>query len=511
MILSSWVVGLNMEINVESGRIEEKVTELLALGLFEGETELTGIVRYVDDLLSGAIIDIIKAGDFTGKLNQNLLLYSHNKIKSKRLLLVGLGRREEYSLEAMRSASGKVALQVRDKSLPSYMTLLHGEDSNLPVESLTQALVEGSELALYTFTRFKTETEGVPKEVKELTILVQKDGNIAPARDGVARARVVCDAIKLARDLSNAPSNDVTPQALADVAKMMAERLPLKCEVLERHDMEKLGMGGLLAVSSGSQKPPKMIIMEYKGTKDSPPIVLVGKAITFDSGGISIKPSEKMEDMKYDKSGGVAIIATMQTVAELRLPLNIIAIIPATENMPSGSAYKPGDVLRHYGGKTSEVVSTDAEGRLILADALAYATNYKPRAIIDIATLTGACVVALGTHASGIMTNNQDLAKKVIEAGEASGERVWQLPLWKDYSEQIRSEVADMKNTGGRAGGAIVAAAFLSKFVGNYPWVHIDIAGTAYTQEGSIERSYVPKGATGIGVRLLIQLLRNWT
>lgn len=499
-----------MEIVVESGRIEEKITEILSLGLFEGEKELEGTIRYIDDLLEGAITDIIKAGDFTGKLNQTLLLYTHNKIKSKRLLLVGLGKREEFSLETVRSASGKVALQVRNLSLPSYTALLHGEDSGLPIETLVQALVEGTELALYTFNRFKTEIEKMPKEVKELTIFVQKDDDIALAQKGFAVAKIICEATKLARDLSNAPSNDVTPQALAEVAKSIAERYSLEYEVLERSDMEKLGMGGLLAVSSGSQQPPKMIIMKYKGDEESLPIVLVGKAVTFDSGGISIKPSERMEEMKYDKSGGAAVIATIQAVAELKLPINVIGIVPATENLPSGSAYKPGDVLRHYGGKTSEVISTDAGGRLILADAIAYATNYKPQAIIDIATLTGACVIALGTHASGMLTNDQNLGKKVIDAAESSGERVWQLPLWKDYSEQIRSEIADMKNTGGRAGGAITAAAFLSKFVGNYPWVHLDIVGTAHTQEGSIEKTYVPRGATGVGVRLLTQLLRNW-
>jgi leucyl aminopeptidase len=376
---------------------------------------------------------------------------------------------------------------------------------------LAQALVEGAELALYAFSRFKTEIEKMPKEVKELTIFVQKDDNIALAQKGLTISSIICEATKLARDLSNAPSNDMTPQALAEVAKSVAERYSLEYEVLERSDMERLGMGGLLAVSSGSQKPPKMIIMKYKGKKESLPIVLVGKAVTFDSGGISIKPSERMEEMKYDKSGGAAVIATMQALAELKLPINVIGIVPATENLPSGSAYKPGDVLRHYGGKTSEVISTDAEGRLILADAIAYATNYKPQAIIDIATLTGACVIALGTHASGMLTNDQNLGKKVVDAAESSGERVWQLPLWKDYSEQIKSEIADMKNTGGRAGGAITAAAFLSKFVGNCPWVHLDIVGTAHTQEGSIEKTYVPRGATGFGVRLLTQLLRDWS
>ncbi|MEM3437797.1 MAG: leucyl aminopeptidase [Nitrososphaerales archaeon] len=499
-----------MEIIVESGRIEDKITELLSVGLFEEGKELIGIIKYIDTILNGVISDIVKTGDFTGELNQTLLLYTHNKIKPKRILLVGLGKREEFNPEIVRSASGKVALQVRNMSLPSYTTLLYGEDSDLSVETLTQALIEGAELALYSFNRFKTEKEKMPREVKELNIFVQKNDNIPLVQKGLAVAKIVCNATKLARDLSNAPSNDITPQALANIAKSIAEKYSLECEILERSDMEKLGMGGILAVSSGSQQPPKMIIMKYNGGKESPPIVLVGKAVTFDSGGISIKPSEKMEEMKYDKSGGAAVIAVMQAIAELKLPLNVISIIPATENLPGGSAYKPGDIIKHYGGKTSEVISTDAEGRLILADAISYSTNYKPQAIIDIATLTGACVIALGNHASGMLTNDQNLGKKVINAAELSGEKVWQLPLWKEYLEQIKSEVADLKNVGGRAGGAITAAAFLSKFVGNYPWVHLDIAGTAYTQEGSIEKTYIPKGATGVGVRLLIQLLRNW-
>ncbi|MCX8192081.1 MAG: leucyl aminopeptidase, partial [Nitrososphaerales archaeon] len=273
----------------------------------------------------------------------------------------------------------------------------------------------------------------------------------------------------------------------------------------------RLGMGGILNVSRGSDQPPKFIILEYNPLNDRvSPIVLIGKAITFDSGGISIKPSERMDEMKYDKSGGSAVIAIMQTVAKLKLPLRVIGIIPATENLPSGKAYKPGDIIKIYGGKTVEVINTDAEGRLILADAISYATQYKPEAIIDLATLTGACVIALGTLTCGMMGNDQRLKKGLMEAAKLSGEMVWELPLWKEYGEFIKSEVADMKNVGGRAAGAIIGAIFLSKFVENYPWVHLDIAGTAYTQEGSLEKTYIPKGATGFGVRLITQLLRNW-
>jgi leucyl aminopeptidase len=272
-------------------------------------------------------------------------------------------------------------------------------------------------------------------------------------------------------------------------------------------------MNGVLSVSRGSREEPKVVILRYRGGKaDGKPIVLVGKGVTFDSGGISIKPSEKMEDMKYDKAGAAAVLATVYAAASLHIPLNIVAIAPLVENLPSGSAYKPGDVIKHYGGKTSEVISTDAEGRLILADVLAYAVDKeKPQAIIDLATLTGACVVALGSQASGLFGNDQALIERVKRAAEASGERVWQLPLWKEYSEQIRSDVADIKNSGGRAAGAITAAAFLSNFIGTTPWVHLDIAGTAYTAEdGTKVKTYTPKGATGVGVRLLIKLLKEW-
>jgi leucyl aminopeptidase len=299
----------------------------------------------------------------------------------------------------------------------------------------------------------------------------------------------------------------MTPTAIAGVAKGLGRKYGLTVQVLERDRMRKLGMGALLGVSSGSAQPPKFIIVEYRGGGKKPFIALVGKAITFDSGGISIKPSDNMDKMKDDMSGGAAVLGAIANAAALKLPLNIAALVPATENMPSGSAYKPGDVLRTMSGQTIEILNTDAEGRLILSDALAYACRYKPAVIVDIATLTGACRIALGQEASGMLGTSDTFKQKLREAGEKTGERVWELPLWEGYCDLIKSEIADMKNAGGRDGGVITAACLLSKFVETYPWVHLDIAATAWTDK---ERPYTPKGATGIGCRLLTQFLRDY-
>ena len=396
--------------------------------------------------------------------------------------------------------------------MASYATSLHGEDSKEKAGNLAQAIVEGTILALYKYTKYQTDKERLPKKVDELTVLVQGKTHLKDAESGAKWGAIIADAACLARDLSNGPSSDVTPTAMAEAARKVAEKHKLKLTVYERDDCQKMGMGGFLGVAKGSHQPPKFILLEYWGAgKRTPPIALVGKTITFDTGGISIKPSEKMEEMKHDKSGGSAVIAAMQAIAEAKLPVNLIAIAPATENMPGGSAYKPGDILTLYGGKTAEVLNTDAEGRLALGDALAYSRKHKPQAIIDLATLTGACVVALGANITGLFTNNQPLADKVLQASKRCGEAVWQLPLTKEYFDQIKSEVAEIKNTGGRAGGAITAAAFLANFVGDTPWVHLDIAGTAWTQEGTAEKSYNPKGATGVGVRLILELLRSWS
>lgn len=499
-----------MKVLVKSGRVEEEEFPLLAINLFEGEAEVGGAVKAIDRLLDGAITQLLKSGEFRAKLNQTTTIYTLGRLKTKRILLVGLGKRSEYDLEAVRSVSGKAAQTAKELKLKSYTQLIP-EEGKLDVEAVAQAFVEGCGLSLYQFNQYKTEKEEEPTQLEEFILYTTNPELTPKLQRGIAVGEVMVESVSLARDLSNLPSNECTPTILAEKARAVAEANNLTYRVLERKDMEELGMGGILSVSSGSEQPPKLIILEYRGGGEEQPIVLVGKAVTFDSGGISIKPSEKMEEMKYDKSGGAAVIAIMQAVAKLKLPINLVGLIPATENLPGGRAYKPGDIIRIYGGKTVEVISTDAEGRLIMSDALSYAAqHYKPQVMIDIATLTGACIVALGATTIGMMGNNERLKEMMRKAAETTGEKVWELPLWREYDELIKSRVADVKNVGGRPAGAITAAAFLQKFVGAYPWVHLDIAGTAYTQEGSVDKTYIPKGATGVGVRLITQLLRSW-
>ena len=337
--------------------------------------------------------------------------------------------------------------------------------------------------------------------------MLPKRKTILVVESAVKNAQIITGGVYFARDLISAPSNEMTPTIMAQKAGEIARRKNVTCKVLDRAKMKKMGMNSLLGVASGSNEEPKFIILEYSGgTKSEAPVVLVGKGLTFDSGGICIKPAEKMDEMKTDMSGGAAVMATIMVAADLRLPLNIVGLIPATENMPSGTAYKPGDILKSYSGKTIEVLNTDAEGRLILADALAYASIYKPAAIIDVATLTGACIIALGDDVIGMLGTDEKLKDKINKASQETGELVWELPLWEHYHELIKSDIADYKNTGGRAAGTITAAAFLSKFVGDFPWVHLDIAGPAWSGK---DKSYIPKGASGVAVRLLTEYLRN--
>jgi len=500
-----------LNIRILTAKLRDVDVPLLASLIPEDTKQLSGQMIELDELLSGGVSKTLSSEAFKGKLYSSFLLYTANKIKADYLLLTGLGPREELSSESFRIASGEAALRASNIGARSYALYLDPSSMEFGGQKVVEAVVEGAELALYTYTRYKSQAE--KKSVEEMILVIDQGDAIPQLKLVVEDTQKVCEGVKLARDLTNTPSSELTPTLFAEEAKRLAEKTGLECVVFGLEEIKQLGMNGVLSVGKGSREEPKVVILRYKGGKpDEKPIVLVGKGVTFDSGGISLKPSEKMEDMKYDKAGAAAVIATIYTAATLNLPLNIVAIAPLVENLPSGSAYKPGDVIRHYGGKTSEVISTDAEGRLILADALAYAVDKeKPQAIIDLATLTGACVVALGSQASGLFGNDQTLIERVKRAAEASGERVWQLPLWKEYSEQIRSDVADMKNSGGRAAGAITAAAFLKNFVGTTPWVHLDIAGTAYTAEdGTKVKTYTPKGATGVGVRLLIKLLKDW-
>jgi leucyl aminopeptidase len=367
--------------------------------------------------------------------------------------------------------------------------------------------VEGVLLGLYQFTPFKTiERENI-REILEFTILDDEEIVVKAIRNAAKTAEIIARAVLFARDIVSAPGNEMTPTDLANEARASAKERKIQCRILGTGEIKELGMNALLGVAAGSDEPPQFIVLEYRGGKKSSPfIALVGKGLTFDSGGISIKPSEKMDQMKSDMAGGAAVIAAVRAATELGLPVNLVGLVPATENLPGGKAYKPGDILKSLSGKTIEIVTTDAEGRLILADALTYAGRYKPAAIIDLATLTAACVIALGDHVIGMMGTDDELKREIREAADVTGEKVWELPLWDEYDELIKGDAADYKNSGGRAGGAITAGAFLSKFTGGYPWVHLDIAGPAWLTK---DKPYIPKGASGVGVRLLIQFLRN--
>ncbi|MEE8238944.1 MAG: leucyl aminopeptidase [Nitrososphaerales archaeon] len=473
---------------------------LVSLGFFEGETKLKGVSIGIDNYLTGLLSEILASKEFEN--DRISILHSRGKIR--RILAIGLGKQDEYTPDVLRSAAGKVTRRVRELELTSFGFVL---DQSNSLEDV-QALVEGSELGLYNFDKYKSSAR--KPEVKEMGIFLNKR-TLRKSRDIVAKGQIIARSVALTRDLSNLPSSDCTPSILSSYSMKLNKRGKVKVKVIEQEQMRTLGFGGVLAVARGSHEPAKFIILEYAGDKiGRSPIVLVGKAITFDSGGISIKPSEKMNEMKHDKSGGATVIGVIKAAAELKIPLNLVGLVPATENLPGGGAYKPGDVVRFHNGKTAEILNTDAEGRLILADALAYAQRYKPQAIIDFATLTGACIIALGNVASGLMGNHPIVSQRILDAADRTGERVWELPLWKEYKDQIKSDIADIKNTSGRAGGTITAAAFLSNFVGDYPWAHLDIAGTAWTQDATPNRGYNQKGATGVGVRLAIDLLHNW-
>ncbi|MBI4552849.1 MAG: leucyl aminopeptidase [Candidatus Latescibacteria bacterium] len=497
-----------MTVEAKLGRVGADAADAVIVGLFEGERLPDGRATAMENALKGLLSDVLDIGDFKGKKGDTLLLYPRGAAPPKRVLLVGLGPRERFTLDIARQAAGKAGRALLDLGVTRLMTTVHGLGiTGLSPDACAQATVEGTLLGTYRFSEFKTDNGQNGKRLDRLTVVYSHRGRARAIQAGVETGRIVADSTLLARDLSNAPGNALTPRGLADAASKMAKRAHLACQVFGKKEIEKIGMGALLAVNRGSEEPPRFIVLEHgQPSGKQGTIVFVGKGITFDSGGISIKPGDRMEEMKHDMSGAAAVVGAMQAIGALNLPAHVVGLIPATENLPDGRAYKPGDIIPTLAGKTIEVINTDAEGRVVLADALAYAARYKPAAVIDLATLTGACVVALGHHATGIMGNDEVVMARVQRAGNATGERVWPLPLWDEYHEQIKSEVADVKNTGGRPGGAITGAAFLQKFV-DYPWVHLDIAGTAYTDR---EQPYCPKGATGAGVRLLVQFAKDW-
>jgi len=493
-----------MDIKVKRGNVAREPAQALVLTHYEDDRKPEQDAALIDKALHGRLSELLKTGEFAGKINQCVLLHTGGEIPAKRVVLVGLGKKKDVRLDHLRQAMGTAAKRVRQAGARSFVAP-PARLGRVSPGDIAQSMVEGALLGSYEFTVYRSEKQDDARQLRLMTILLGERDGLAQLDAGARRGQVSAEATVLVRDLCNHPANVMTPTRLAEEAYKVGRERGVKTTVLERRHMEKLGMGAILGVARGSQEPPKFIILEYKGgDRKARPIALVGKSITFDSGGISLKPAENMEQMKADMTGGAEVLASVRAAARLRLPLNLVGILPATENMPGGRATKPGDILRTLSGKTVEVQNTDAEGRLILADGLSYATRYKPQALIDVATLTGACVVALGQFAIGMFGNSDGLKAQIEGAGEKAGERVWEMPLWEEYFEQLRSDVADMRNIGGRSGGMITAALFLSKFVGDTPWVHLDIASTDWSER---ERPYISKGPTGIGTRLLIQYL----
>lgn len=481
-----------MNIYIKNIKEVDCACDALILPCIEGSSGLYARLG----LAVSKLIKRLFSKEFHGKHNEIILVPATGDIKPERILLVGLGKRDEISSEKVRQAGGKAAVYLRDMGMKNIAlsTSVISSVQMSPVD-----FVEGSLLGLYTFDKYLGQKDN--KTINSILLLSNVSKKL---RDDIHRAKTVTSAVHFVRDLVNTPSNDMTPTHLGKVA-LSLKRKNLLVKILEEEDAEKLGMGAYLSVAKGSKEPPKFIVLEYKGAKVAP-LVLVGKSITFDSGGISLKPADGMEKMKYDMAGGAAVLGIIKAVSELKLPVNLIGMLPAAENLPGGSATKPGDVVRAMNGKTIEIISTDAEGRMTLADAIAYAKSYKPRAIIDIATLTGACSIALGNEAIALMGNNRELIDTIKKSADKTYERVWEMPLFKEYKEYLKSDIADLKNTGGKSGSLSSSAYFLYEFAGKVPWVHLDIAGTASIEK---DKPYIPKGASGIGVRVMVNLIKE--
>ena len=491
-----------MEITVSIDDITRAQVGAIIVYVFEGEARPEYETARVDGVMGGAISNLMDTGDIKGKLNQTVIIHTFGKLSAPKLAVVGLGKKIDLTIDKLRAAVAGVCRYLQKNNVSSAAIVTAGVDiGKIDWTGSAQAIAEGALLGLYTFRKHIT-AESENAEFSQLTIVDNDAGKLTQLQEGVRIGTIIAKATNLARDMVNEPSNFMTPSDLAAVASDIARTYNLDITVLERDQVRELGMGAFLGVAQGSQQPPKFIILRYKGKQtDGIDVALVGKGITFDSGGISIKPSEGMGDMKGDMAGGASVITVIGAIAELKIRINVMAIVAATENLPGGTALKPGDVLKTISGKTIEIITTDAEGRLTLADAIGYARKQRAHAIIDVATLTGAIQVALGNICTGVFGNNQDLIDQIISAGKQAGEYAWQMPMFEEYKEQNKSDVADVKNSGGRPGGSITAAQFLAEFAGDTPWVHLDIAGTADTDK---ERGYLVKGATGVPVRTLV-------
>lgn len=491
-----------MQIKAIVADIAQVEADAIVVNLFEETEQVGGATAVVDARLDGAISSMVRRHEIKGKFGEVGIVHTLGRLPAGIVAIAGLGKREQFDLDRVRGVAGEFCRALRKLGCRRVATVLHGAGAGgIDAADSAGAIAEGSLLGLYEFTRYK---DSEYSEMDELLIVERDQERVHALTRSIDRAQVVAQAAVLARDMVNEPANVMTPSRMAEIAEDLGRRHGLKVQVLGVQEMERMGMGALLGVASGSAQQPRFISMEYRGDGGSTPVVgFLGKGVTFDSGGISIKPSEGLGEMKDDMAGGAAVIAALGAIAQLEMKINVTGIVPATENLPSGSALKPGDIVKALNGKTIEIVSTDAEGRLILADALSYAVKQKLSPLVDLATLTGACRVALGTLYSGVFGNDKGLVDRVLAAGERVGERVWRMPMPEEYREMNKSQIADVKNTGNRYGGAITAALFLSEFVDSAPWAHIDIAGTA---NSSKETGYAVKGATGVGVRTLVEL-----
>ena len=490
-----------MEIKVITGDIAQIEADAIVVSLFEGVEQPGGATAAVDKALDGVISSLISRREIKGKFGEVSIVHTFGKLPGRMVAVAGLGKSQDLNADRIRGVAGEFCRALRKLNCRKIATILHGAGAGgiEPVAS-AEAIAEGALLGLYSFTKYKKPEY---EDVKEMLIVVKEEERAPSLERAVEKARVVAEAASLARTMVDEPANYMTPTRMAEAAREIAGKYDLEFKVFDREDMEAMGMGALLGVARGSNEPPKLMTLSYRGDgRCQEALGFLGKGITFDSGGISIKPSEGMGEMKGDMAGAAAVVTALGAIAQLKPQINVTAIIPATENLPSGTALKPGDILKAMNGKTIEVISTDAEGRLILADALCYAQKLGLSPLIDLATLTGACRIALGTLYGGLFSNNRDLAEKVLKAGERAGERMWQMPMPAEYKELIKSEIADIKNSGNRLGGAITAALFLAEFAGDTPWVHVDIAGPASSTK---ESGYLVKGATGFGVRTLVE------
>jgi len=490
-----------MEFSTKSGNPEKQRTGCVVVGVFEGG-KLSEAARAVDSASGGFVAGVLRRGDLDAKPGAALMLHQVPKVPAERVLLVGLGKEKDFHEAAYRAALVSAMKALRATGAADALLCL----VDLPLKrrgtawKVEQAVIAATD-GTYRFDRMKSKPDPRKVPLERITLHISGRGDAKEAAAAIAKASAIGAGMSLAKDLGNLPGNVCTPTYLADQAVALGKEHRFKVEVLDRRQIEKLGMGAFLAVAQGSREPPRFIVMEWNGGKKGErPVALVGKGITFDTGGISIKPAAEMDEMKFDMCGAASVLGTMKAAALMNLPMNVVGVVPTTENMPGGNAIKPGDIVKTMSGQTVEILNTDAEGRLILCDALTYVEKYKPSAVIDIATLTGAMVIALGNVATGLFANSDPLAREVLQAGDDAWDRAWHMPLWDDYQEQLKSNFADFPNIGSRAGGSITAACFLSRFAKAYPWAHLDIAGTAW-------KSGAEKGATGRPVALLSHFL----